>query len=144
MAAPDFALLDWIERLALAGEACPTNEEIAERFGLSCPKAGLYRLRRLERDGLIEVERFHRARRVTVLRSGLSTFVSEPAAARPRRNRQGPGKRPERVGRPPRGRQAGVMMLRPDDAGFGGDNGWKDELRAASRALADRLKAAGF
>jgi SOS-response transcriptional repressor LexA len=144
MAPLDCALLDWIERRARAGDACPTNDEIASRFGLTSTNMALYWLKRLERDGLITVERFHRARRVTVHRSGLSTFVSERDAAKPRRNGRGPGKSTEWRNHPERGRKAGVMMLRPDDAGFGGDNGWKDDLRAASRALAERLKAAGF
>ncbi len=61
------------------GRRCPTNEELGALldFGLSAPP-GI--MARLERQGLITVERYQRERRVTIVSTGKATAqVNTPA-----------------------------------------------------------------
>ncbi len=63
------------ERAARNGAVAPTNLELAMMLGLSSPGSIPNYVGVLEAAGLITVQRFHRARRVTIVESGLSTHV---------------------------------------------------------------------
>ncbi len=62
-----------LNRAADAGLRCPTNEEIATAIGAASVSAGANAIALLETMGMIEVERFHQGRRVTVLSTGRAT-----------------------------------------------------------------------
>lgn len=62
-----------IERAAEAGEPCPSNNDLADLLGHASPSAGSDIVRELEALGLILVERFQQARRVTILATGRVT-----------------------------------------------------------------------
>jgi DNA-binding MarR family transcriptional regulator len=68
----DTTILAMISEAAEIGAPCPTNEDLGDRlgFGLSAPPQIL---NRLERRGLIIVERYQRSRRVTIIATGKAT-----------------------------------------------------------------------
>lgn len=70
-----------IERAAAAGEAAPTNKRLGAILGAKSATAGENCVRHLEKHGLISVERFHYARRFTIVATGKST--AKPKNARP-------------------------------------------------------------
>lgn len=71
-----------LEAAAIEGRACPTNFEICAAFGWSSTSTPVDTLRRMERQGLIEVRRYHMHRVIMIPRLGKST--AEPDNARPR------------------------------------------------------------
>lgn len=91
------ALLGMIEQAARAGERCPTNAAICERFGLSSASSVTGMVRTLERRGLIRVVRGFATRVVTILATGAVTAGSASGRHVPRG--QGTGYR-ERAKRP--------------------------------------------
>lgn len=64
--------LDMIEAAAKAGNASPSNLQIADRLGLTM-SAGSAIVTRLEARRLISVERFSRDRVITIIATGKST-----------------------------------------------------------------------
>jgi len=56
-----------------AGRSAPTADDIQERTGCNSISTTVHLVRRLERRGLILVERFQRTRRITVLSTGKRT-----------------------------------------------------------------------
>lgn len=62
-----------IERAANAGEVCPSNLEMAARFGFRSSSWCVKALKRLEEFGLVVVERFSRSRVVLIVSSGKRT-----------------------------------------------------------------------
>ena len=78
--APDQALTAWerevltcIAEAAEAGRAAPTGDELQERCGCESISTTVHLVQRLERKGLIRVERFQRTRRITILSTGKAT-----------------------------------------------------------------------
>lgn len=64
-------VFEMVVRAAKAGRACPTNEEIAGKCGLSDKLAASYRMRKLVQQGLIAVEdRSPYGRRVVTILKG--------------------------------------------------------------------------
>lgn len=64
-------VFEMLVRAAKAGRACPTNEEIARKCGLSDKLAASYRMRKLVHQGLIAVEdRSPYGRRVVTILKG--------------------------------------------------------------------------
>ncbi|MDQ0250932.1 DNA-binding MarR family transcriptional regulator [Sphingomonas kyeonggiensis] len=61
-----------LEEAANDGRPCPTNAAIAQTFEGSASDA-TYILRGIEQKGLIRVDRFNRARRVTIVATGRAT-----------------------------------------------------------------------
>jgi len=80
-------VLGMIEAAARAAARCPTNEEICAALGWASVGQASMAVSALERAGLIRVERFSKARIVTVCSSGLSTARHSPAAPRSLRAR---------------------------------------------------------
>lgn len=71
-------------RLRLAAEACepcPTADELSDLIGSESVAATVGVMQRLERRGLIMVERYQRTRRVTIVATGAKT--AEPANQAP-------------------------------------------------------------
>ena len=74
-----------LEAAAAQGIACPTNAELARRIDAASSEAS-YLIRGLENKGFVRVERFNRARRVTIVETGTATaapiggVLAEPAA----------------------------------------------------------------
>ncbi|HEX8382430.1 MAG TPA: hypothetical protein VF592_03545 [Sphingomonas sp.] len=64
-----------ITAAADAGRRCPTNRELADLIGGETGALGQQAVHALERAGLIKVDRFAQARRVTILATGQATFV---------------------------------------------------------------------
>jgi len=65
--------LAMIAEAAEAGRQAPTADDIQERIGCNSISTTVNLVRRLELRGLIEVERFQRTRRITVLSTGKRT-----------------------------------------------------------------------
>ena len=63
-------VLALIAEAAEAGHQAPTADDIQERTGCNSISTTVNLVRRLEVRGLIEVERFQRTRRITVVSSG--------------------------------------------------------------------------
>lgn len=78
-AAIDLAVLREVTRAADAGEPCPSNNGLTDLIGAQSPSSPVNALRRLERAGLIRVERFATARRVTIVATGRQTRLDAPA-----------------------------------------------------------------
>ena len=70
-------LLEIIADAARAGRVCPTNKAIAEMDGLASASAVADAISRLQRKGVIEVERYNRARIVCLPDQGLVTAEPE-------------------------------------------------------------------
>ena len=68
-----YRILAMLERAADAGQPCPTNAEITEALGTSSLSTAPDTIARLERDGLITVERGIRSRVVTIVATGHRT-----------------------------------------------------------------------
>lgn len=68
-------VLEAFDRAARNGVEAPTNLDLAMMLGLSSPGSIPNYVAHLEQAGRIRVERFHRARRVTIVESGLCTHV---------------------------------------------------------------------
>ena len=85
-------LLDIITKAARAGRVCPTNKTIAEMDGLASASAVADTISRLQRKGLIEVERFNRARIIYLpdldLQTATPTSVSQAGQAPHWRDRE--------------------------------------------------------
>mgnify|MGYP001810191755 CR=1 FL=1 len=64
------------ERAARTGSESPTNLDLAIMLGLTSPGSIPNYVQALEAAGRIRVERFHRARRVTIVATGQATHVS--------------------------------------------------------------------
>jgi len=85
MPPPSLAGLTWTERTtyralvtaAEAGLPCPTNIDIEMLCGYNSCSMGPVMVRRLERKGLIRVERFQRFRIVEIVASGRRTARSD-------------------------------------------------------------------
>lgn len=60
-----------------AGQECPTNRQICERFGLRSSSGAVRLMRALEQQNLISVRRFQMSRIVTIMKTKRST--AEPA-----------------------------------------------------------------
>lgn len=73
LSAIDRNVLALLQASAEAGEACPSNEAIAEAVGFNSVAAPPGVLSRLERRGFIRVGRFQRSRIVTIVATGQST-----------------------------------------------------------------------
>jgi hypothetical protein len=73
-----FRALEWAASL---GQACPTNEQIAELLGHASSSIGSQMLSILQREGRIVVHRGQCSRWVTIVATGLST--AKPATQRP-------------------------------------------------------------
>jgi DNA-binding MarR family transcriptional regulator len=103
------ALYEWLQSAAFAGELCPGNGDIADRFDLQTPGQGTEMIKALEGMGLIEVERLTAARVVTITKTGAKT--QRPANAKPhwrlrpehqnRQKRRSPTPRPAASGAAP-------------------------------------------
>jgi hypothetical protein len=68
-------MMKWLERCAEAEDPCPKNAEIAAEFDFESVSSSVSLLAGLQRDGLIVIERFQNARRVTIVSSGLKTSL---------------------------------------------------------------------
>lgn len=66
-------VLEMVERAANAGAACPSNLDIAQAIGAKSISSGPKALERLEKRGLIKVERGATSRVVTILATGKRT-----------------------------------------------------------------------
>lgn len=73
-------LLAILSTAAAAGHRCPTNEDLADALGLRATSAPVWLMQRLEKSGMIVVERYQRERRVTIVETKQSTAaVRNPA-----------------------------------------------------------------
>jgi DNA-binding MarR family transcriptional regulator len=95
------ALLDWLRRCADAGELCPGNGAIADRFDLQSPTQGTEMIKRLEARGLIAVERMTNTRVVTITETGAKTMRPPNAKPHWRLRPEHQNRRPKREA-PPR------------------------------------------
>ena len=68
-------ILEIVTDAANAGEPCPTNTELADRLGFKSHSGPLGALQRLQKRGLITLERFQVERRVTINATGKRTKV---------------------------------------------------------------------
>jgi signal transduction histidine kinase len=71
---------------ALAGAPCPTNLEIEDALAVGSTSLGARKLALLEQRGLIRVERWQRARRVTIVATGWQTAAPPGEGAMPPRH----------------------------------------------------------
>lgn len=87
-------VFDALDHAAQQGLPCPTTTELSFRLGYSEGGAVVAVMKRLEKRGLIEVERYQRERRVKILETGMQTApVRNPAPHwrdRPRPSSPGP------------------------------------------------------
>lgn len=79
-ATPTWELSAWerevlacIAEAAEAGRVAPTGDELQERCGCESISTTVHLVQRLERKGLIRVERYQRTRRITILSTGKAT-----------------------------------------------------------------------
>lgn len=84
---------DAIVRAARAGLQCPTNPELCDIIGACSPSAGANVVAKLEKRGLITVERFNSGRNVSVPSLGLAT---RPYGGRSREHWRANGRQPAR------------------------------------------------
>lgn len=73
MTSRDDIVLGLIAAAAERGRLCPSNNDIADACGLARANDGSKVLQRLEKSGLIRVERGSHSRVVTIVASGLRT-----------------------------------------------------------------------
>ena len=66
-------VLACVTEAAEAGRTAPTGDELQERCGCDSISTTVNLVQRLERKGLIRVERYQRTRRITVLATGKAT-----------------------------------------------------------------------
>lgn len=66
-------LLAILAEAAAKGQECPTNIDLSCRFGYSSISAAVPWFKELEAAGLISVQRFQRARVVTIVETGAAT-----------------------------------------------------------------------
>lgn len=66
-------LLKWLDECAAAQKVCPTNPEIAERFGRKSISFAAELMHALEASGRVTVERTRTTRRVTIVDTGAAT-----------------------------------------------------------------------
>lgn len=59
-----------LNRAAIAGQPCPTADDLVEVSGYSAVSSTVEAIQRLERRGLIEVHRFQRSRQIKIVESG--------------------------------------------------------------------------
>lgn len=71
----DRTVLEMVTRAADAGLPCPTNGELAGALGFNSHSGPINALERLQRRGLIVVERFQIERRVTIVATGKRTKI---------------------------------------------------------------------
>lgn len=83
---PD-TLYAWLRDCAEAAEPCPTNVEIAARFGLKSVSSAANAVKRLEKEGRIAVARTRNTRTVTITETGARTLEMEPAGPLGRRRK---------------------------------------------------------
>lgn len=78
-------MMAWLEAAARDGAPCPSNRQIADRFGFSSVSGPVRLIREMEAEGLIRVDRFHQSRRITIVATGRQTGVNgtrKPRAGR--------------------------------------------------------------
>lgn len=74
-------VLQALVRAANAGQRCPTADDLLELLPhLNSVSTTVVILKRLERKGMIKVDRYQRARRVTILKSGKATAAPSSLA----------------------------------------------------------------
>lgn len=71
----DRTVLEIVTKAAEEGRPCPTNNEMSCRLGFKSLSGPINALERLQRRGLVTVERFHTERRVTITATGKATKV---------------------------------------------------------------------
>ena len=111
----DISLSHW-EREVLAcvteaaevGRQAPTGDELQERCGCDSISTTVHLVQRLERKGLIQVERYQRTRRITIVATGKATA--------PVTNRTPHWRTLKRPGRMPSAALPGLKTRRPDVA----------------------------
>jgi DNA-binding MarR family transcriptional regulator len=69
----DAKAFDLIQACANNGDRAPTCDELVDATGASCVATTVNIVKRLERLGLIQVDRYQRERRITVTATGKST-----------------------------------------------------------------------
>lgn len=79
-AAAEAVVLQALTRAANRNEPCPTNKRLAELLGASSSGAPNSTLQRLEKCGLIKVERYSASRQVTIVATGRRTRAPASAA----------------------------------------------------------------
>lgn len=82
LCAKDEQVFRQVVKAARAGKACPTNFKLADMLGWSTPSTASEALHRLERSGLVQVERHSTTRIVTIVETGESTTRPIPKARR--------------------------------------------------------------
>jgi len=82
------SLYGWLCACAAAGEACPTNAEIADRFGRKSVSSAARLVSILEKQGRITVTRTNVARTVTITATGARTAEMESAGRHGRRRKR--------------------------------------------------------
>jgi hypothetical protein len=87
MESEQMVLLKWLDECAAAQKPCPTNPEIAERFGRKSISFAAELMAALEASGRVTVERTRVARRVTIVDTGAAT-VWKPLMSRERKPRE--------------------------------------------------------
>lgn len=68
--AKDRLIYGALHRAAVAGQPCPTADDLVELSGYSAVSSTVEAIQRLERRGLIEVHRFQRSRQIMIVESG--------------------------------------------------------------------------
>lgn len=69
------SLYVWLCERAAAGEFCPGNQEICDRYSFKSMASAAGVVKRLEQSGKIEVTRFNRARLIKIVATGKCTVV---------------------------------------------------------------------
>jgi hypothetical protein len=69
----DMVVLAALTGAANAGLPCPSNDDILAMTGAASPSSSAAILKKLEKRGLITVERFTNSRRVTIIETGRRT-----------------------------------------------------------------------
>lgn len=59
-----------LNRAAVAGQPCPTADDLVEVSGYSSVSSTVEAIQRLERRGVIEVRRFQRSRQIMIVETG--------------------------------------------------------------------------
>lgn len=90
LTAQDLVVLAALNGAANAGSSCPSNEDIMAMTNVASPASAAAILKKLQKRGLITVERIARARRVTIVETGRQTAA---VTGRPRSKGAGPNHR---------------------------------------------------
>lgn len=78
-------ILEIVTQAAVEGRECPSNLVLKDAVGVGSIATVSQDLTKLERAGLVRVERFNRARRVMITRLGLSTHLPADICTTPAR-----------------------------------------------------------